>query len=711
MRLKAFQVKNYKTIQDSGRVEIDSNVACLMGKNESGKSASMQALWKFNNVSGSKFDRLFDLPAEQYTRLRGTDPEVVVLEFTMEPADKLAFLADFKALKTAPDVVTVHSTYDGKRTFDVQLNYTPARYSTISATIQSIIPALGTVEQNTTDAAEKEKLLAAVTALTTMQTSAAPDKTAEEVGTAIIKAALASLQAIPPERLGATLHKTAVTALSGFAVHSQAADMKGKVDKWLDAHLPVFIYFEDYGRLKTRMNLTDFIAKQLQHIQNALKDSEEQMLVRTQIALFEWAKLDPAELQKLGLPKQATETQEVVNRRKDERARILESASYHLSGDWMDWWDQRTHTLHISADGDDLELRVSDNVNPWKIPFGERSRGFQWFFSFYLTFLVESGKAYRGAIVLLDEPGLHLHPKAQLKLLAFFQRIAKKNQVVYSSHSMFMVDPNHVDNVRTVYLKAEDPENPKSRAYTHVSSGPEPEGDSETLLPMQAAGAYQLAQTLFLGKRTLIVEGISDYWLIKAVSNYLQEKTKDGLHDDTVVLWAGGTSHMLPLASVISSGEQLGPNRMAVLLDSDRAGADKAKKLIDMLVHGQDSVMLMGDIINIPRAQAEDVPTFDELLRGLKEMGRTPVNAPTRKAGETNVELLQRLFQENGWGDLTHEMKAKVMLHMVDLWRSGTLIPEAETLVRARAVVSAVNSAFDKLFAGGAVLAVSGGRP
>jgi hypothetical protein len=159
---------------------------------------------------------------------------------------------------------------------------------------------------------------------------------------------------------------------------------------------------------------------------------------------------------------------------------------------------------------------------------------------------------------------------------------------------------------------------------------------------------------------------------------------------------------MLPLASVISSGEQLGPNRMAVLLDSDRAGVDKAKKLIDMLVHGHDSVMLMGDIIGIPRAQAEDIVSFDELLRGLKEMGRTPATVPARKAGETNVELLQRLFHENGWGELTHEVKAKVVLHTVDLWRSGTLVPEEETLVRARAVVSAANSAFEKLFASAA---------
>ena len=89
MRLKAFDVKHYKTVLDSGRVEIDTNVACLMGKNEAGKSAVMQALWKFNNVSGAIYDRLFDLPAELYTRMRSTDPEVSCLSLPLRKRTRL----------------------------------------------------------------------------------------------------------------------------------------------------------------------------------------------------------------------------------------------------------------------------------------------------------------------------------------------------------------------------------------------------------------------------------------------------------------------------------------------------------------------------------------------------------------------------------------------------------------------------------------------
>jgi hypothetical protein len=537
--------------------------------------------------------------------------------------------------------------------------------------------------------------LAPVTAarqgLEKLESAAQPDNLANAIPATTIQNAITVLKGVPKDKLE-DLGKGTVEALVTFGSHGRH-DLQTKAEEWLTTRLPIFIYFEDYGRLRTRIHLPDYIAKK----QTPPTDPEEQMLHRTQVALFEWAGLDAIELRSLGLPKQGNETQEVVDRRKAERARILESASYHLSGDWIDWWDQRTHNLKVSADGDELELRVADNVNPWEIPFGERSRGFQWFFSFYLTFLVESGKAHRGAIVLLDEPGLHLHPTAQEKLLAFFQRISVKNQIIYSSHSMFMVDPDHVDNVRTVYLLPKDANNPKSRAYTHVSAGTEPEGDRDTLLPMQAAGAYRLAQTVFLGKRTLIVEGISDYWLFKALSHYLQEHGEGGLHDDTLVLWAGGTSHMLPLASVMAAREQMGPNRMAVLLDSDRAGLDKAKKLVEMMAHGQDSVMLLGEAIGIAKAQAEDLAEFDELLAGLKAIGRTPSVIPPRRTGEGNVELLQRTFGENGWGELSHDLKARIALRLTDLWWKGNAVPAPATLERARILFAYINERFNKL--------------
>ncbi len=225
---------------------------------------------------------------------------------------------------------------------------------------------------------------------------------------------------------------------------------------------------------------------------------------------------------------------------------------------------------------------------------------------------------------------------------------------------------------------------------------------------MQAAGAYRLAQTVFLGKRTLIVEGISDYWLFKALSHHLQDHGGGSLHEDTVVLWAGGTAHMLPLASVMAARAQMGPNRMAVLLDSDRAGLDKARKLVEMMAHGQDSVMLLGEAIGISNAEGEDVPEFDELLAGLKQMGRAPGTVPPRLAGEGNTARLKRIFADNNWGALTHDMKARIMLHLTDLWWKGAVAPEPATLARGRILFVYINERFQKLGAAEATPASAG---
>jgi len=521
---------------------------------------------------------------------------------------------------------------------------------------------------------------------------------ATEIPVEVIKAAADNLRSFPSDKT-----KSALEAVEKFQREGKVPnpELEEEIKKWLLERLPVFIYFEDYGRLRTRINLQTYLA----HKANPQSlPSDERALFRTQTALFEWTKLEPAELHSLGVPKQANETQEQVERRKAERSRLLESASYRATGAWIEWWDPRTsaHTLIIEADGDDLELRIADDVNPWKIPFSDRARGFQWFFSFYLTFLIESEKAHRGAILLLDEPGLHLHLTQQLKLLAFFQRMSKKNQIIYSSHSPFMVDPDRVDNVRTVYLRPRDESDPKSRAYTRVSVGPEPEGDRETLLPMQAAGAYQVAQTIFLGKRTLIVEGISDYWLLRSMSSWLRERGRESLHEDTVIVWAGGTAHLMPLASIMASREQMGPNRMAVLLDSDKAGLNKAKDLVKLLmpeVTKAGNLLLLGDIVGVPGAEIEDLVEPKELLDALKRAGRTYTGTPRRQAGERNVPFLQRVFSENAWGEVTVQEKARIVLALVDTWRTGTTEPHPATLERVAKVFQAINGCFEQLFA------------
>src|SRR5690348_7810414 len=115
MRLVAFRVRNYKTIRDTGRIAIREHVGCFLGMNESGKSAVLQAIWKFNNANRVSYDFLYDYPKERYSLDRGTDPVVVELEFRLDAPEQVDWSTHVGPL---PSKIAVSSTYSAKKKAD-----------------------------------------------------------------------------------------------------------------------------------------------------------------------------------------------------------------------------------------------------------------------------------------------------------------------------------------------------------------------------------------------------------------------------------------------------------------------------------------------------------------------------------------------------------------------------------------------------------------
>lgn len=668
MRLIAFHVQNYKTIVDSGRVEIRPDVTCLLGQNESGKSSVLQGIWKSRNVASRKFDMLYDYPKHDFSRARNTDPVATTLEFELDEEDVAAFQEEFEL--TAPKLVTLKTLYSGKAslTLDVAfVNNDLAKAREIAGRLAEL-PAKAGDDGTDRLAGLRQQAQALAAAIASSNFPAARQAAASALAT--VKA-LAGL-------IGDTAEIE--TSLEDAADAHSAVEQRSAAVALLSKRIPAFIYFDEYGILKTRIHLPEYQRKV------GTKDAD----IRTQTALFEWAHVTPEEILRLGRPRDEGEEQDAVDRRKEERRTLLESASFSLTGDWKEWWpQQREHRLKITADGDDLVLQVSDDKNPWNVDFQERSRGFQWFFSFYLTFLVESEKAHQGTILLLDEPGLNLHVTAQQRLLSFFQRVSEKNQVIYTTHSPFMVDPDHIDNVRTVFLKKDEK---SGYMHTRVSGTTEPEGDHDTVLPLQAALGYDIAQTLFLGKKTLIVEGITDYWILKTLSAELAKAKRPALPEDVVVLFAGGTSRMLPLVSLfMKPGEK--ERRLVVLLDADKAGIEKAATLKRELLKQDQTIALMSDadFLAKPDVEVEDIVSRAELMAAIKQHRGKFTTAKAKAT--TAVPFLKEVYRENGWGDLTHQEKAFVTLALIELWRAGKG-PDADTLNNAEQIIDGIKQRF-----------------
>ena len=148
--------------------------------------------------------------------------------------------------------------------------------------------------------------------------------------------------------------------------------------------------------------------------------SIESAKARTLKVLFEFVGLDAEEILELGAEAEPEAgeklTEEEIHEaadRKKERTILLQSAGTSLTTQFRAWWQQGTHRIRFQADGAHFRIWVNDELRPEEIELEGRSTGLQWFLSFYLTFLVESKDSHEGTILLLDEPGLSLHPIAQ----------------------------------------------------------------------------------------------------------------------------------------------------------------------------------------------------------------------------------------------------------------------------------------------------------
>ncbi len=387
MRLTRIRIQNYKIIDDTNWVPVDEHVTALVGKNEAGKSAILRALWKSKNVAGTKFDKLLDYPRDRYAKERKETQEVTSLEFALSAQESEALASQFPPalLKAKPKKVTVTTNYKGEDDTESKVAFDDKvealcliRGNDASATVERIAAAISAV------AGEGDPAAKAVT-IALQQIDA--DALLWDQGTI---QGLTGAHSAAATWVNADASRSATAAadrqrLDELLAQAKQGDPSVIARKWVVENIPAFIYFDNYGQLETRIHLPTYLGHR--------KSPDEK--TRTQTALFERSNLDPQEILQLGRPRDQNEADEVVQRRKDKRGALLDSASFGLTGEWIDWWTETRHKLHFDADGDDLVLKVSDEHNEFPIPFGERSHGFQWFFSFYLVFLLLPGFSRR----------------------------------------------------------------------------------------------------------------------------------------------------------------------------------------------------------------------------------------------------------------------------------------------------------------------------
>lgn len=553
MILKTVQVRSFKSVTDSGLFELDPRVTCLVGKNESGKTAILEALYRLNPLPGhiQDFNALRDYPrrtlkAVAETKIEATTP--IEVQFQVDEDDIARIGEDFG------DGVVTTGVLGARRSYKNSISWgSPWPY-------------------------HEDKLIEHLVAAASVD-----PKLAEGVTT--IAELLKKLQAIenPSDPITAFMAK-----LGGNSTYN--AKVWGELCK----RVPKFLYFDEYSVMPGRISIPK------------LQSTPE-------------GDLEPGERTALSLLRLAgVAAEEFTDANYEARKASLEAAANVLTDEVFEFWSQNKD-LEIELDVDFkspasnlgqppfLDIRIKNTRHRVTLNFGERSTGFIWFFSF-LAYFSEFRKSDEPLILLLDEPGLGLHAAAQSDLLRFIEeRLAPSRQVVYTTHSPFMIDPKRLDRVRTV--EDTDPDGTKVSKDVLSTS-------KDTRFPLQVALGYDLAQTLFLGPDNLIVEGPADYLYLQIVGGQLAAKGRTKLDPRWVIVPVGGADKIPTFIALL--GAQL---NVAVILDVAAGGNQRVSSLVEKMIIGGDKLIPLTEIAKTPEADIEDLFEVDFYLELLKLSG------------------------------------------------------------------------------------------
>ena len=277
---------------------------------------------------------------------------------------------------------------------------------------------------------------------------------------------------------------------------------------------PRFVYFSDYKKILGNIDLEEFLRETKGIRPKGLEYIEEFDKAETVMNLFYLADLDAQKLE---------EAQNSPSR----LIKLLHTASRKLSDRLNPAW--KGDPIHVELrwnPGNILSVVISDVHKDGTVTntglLNRRAEGFKWTFSFIVNFAAETQKAeLKEAILLLDEPARNLHPAQQRGISDLLKGLAGSNQILYATHSPFMIFDYTPGNLMVVEL-----DNRKHLSHIYYVYW---NADDQTLIPILYGLSRGLVESIFdrqIGfnsRPVIIVETMSDCMYLNAFDKFLKD--------------------------------------------------------------------------------------------------------------------------------------------------------------------------------------------
>jgi len=563
MKLVRAHATNYRNIIDSGPVEIGASTG-LVGKNEAGKTAFLKALegLRSTDLNFNDYGKTENYPRRFLAdyKTHHPDGEAVVIRTEWEMSDD-----DAAAVESALGIGSMSG-----RTVHIQKSF-EEKTSTWTVPLNEEKVLAGLVKRFSLRKEERSLLSGAKTT----------------------KGAASALEKVASRTKAQNELLSAIKKLRDGSAYLQAIDI-------LDTRTPRFLYFSHYDRMSGALSI------------NKLRDDKKHNRPmksgdRVFLDFLEYAGTTIDELAGLD--------------RFEELNAKCEAAALRITQQIFEYWTQNDD-LEItvvfsegkSADtppfnsGPVARARVKNTLHGVTVPFSERSAGFIWFFSFLVKF-AQIKNAYGSVILLLDEPGLTLHGTAQKDLLRYFaEQVVPKHQLIYSTHSPFMVPADNLASVRTVEDVIVRDSRGRKQSHGTKIRGDVLTTDPQTNFPIFGAMGFEVTQTLIISKNTLLVEGPSDILYLQAASAALKAEGRPHLAPHWAICPSGGIDKVLPFVRLFF-GNNL---NIAVLTDFERGQKRKLEDLHKAALLDHERIILATEIAGKEEADIEDF--FDPAL-------------------------------------------------------------------------------------------------
>lgn len=577
VKIESIRIQNFRSIIDSGTIDIDPKITTLVGPNEAGKTNFLEALQKFQ--MGESYER-DDLSF--YIDDSDVDPSrtpIVTMEISDIPLNRL----DQRRLRSTlekqiddeVDTATIIKYYDGN--YEAKLDKHTELIDQINQQreqeIEGLLQQFTDIYRSISDVIEEESA--------------------------------ADLDILPP-------HVLDISARQSYS----AEEIRKNVDRFRmqldtienEADEEVLSQLQnEIMRAKHNLNRIEsgsFTAAQIlvDSVYNtAFKEGAD--LIQDEVAMevlqdgstdtfysdiLEFAGIDPENFYEI-------DSKERYDRKHD--------AANQLEQGFNEYWPRMDDIgFELSFGGDTVSLHITDESGSTDLAT-HRSTGFRHFLSFYIRLIAASGNELKDSLLLLDGPGIHLHPAGQKKLKEALENLAADNQVIYSTHSPFMIDANHVERIRILRQDIHE----GTQILSDLDEAAQAETDVDVLAPVRTSIGANFADSLFASSANILVEGYTDKRYLEAISELLQRENEGPSIDHNTNIITVGGSKADYLAKILEAEGY----EYLILLDSDQAGKDRKESLIGRGID-PERIHMLGE--SVDRFEDETELTIEDLF-------------------------------------------------------------------------------------------------